>query len=199
MWGSLSSPDNSFKKEHLISYTRKMVPLAGRPCSFLEFFLFLKPQTQSKLNPNQIQVKSNHYFALLTSSVSRANLSSVVATVFSSLAFLSSSISMANLSHLVAASFSSLALLSSSISTANLCCLLATTFSSLSFLSNSFSSSHFNILRVARRCFSWSSISDDLFLFLLCFFFVLLLALSFSRLILGLSFLCSSVSEAMFA
>ena len=76
---------------------------------------------------------------------------------------LSSSISMANLSSLVAASFSNLALLSSSISTANLSCLLATTFSSLSFLSNSFSSPHFNLLRVARCCFSWSSVSDDLF------------------------------------
>ena len=37
------------------------------------------------------------------------------------------------------------------------------------------------------------------FLFLLQFFLVLLLALSFSRLILSLSFLCSSVSEALFA
>ena len=71
------------------------------------------------------------------------------------------SISMANLSRLVAASFSSLALLSSSVSTANLSCLLATTFSSLRFLSNSFSSPRFNHLRVARRCFSRSSVSDD--------------------------------------
>ena len=82
----------------------------------------------------------------------------VVATIFPSLAFLSSSISMANLSHLVAAVFSSLALLSSSISTANLSCLLATTFSSLRFLSNSLSSPHFNLLKVARRCFLWFSV-----------------------------------------
>ena len=84
----------------------------------------------------------------LTTPLIRANMSSVVATIFSSLAFLSLSISTANLSHLVAASFSSLALLSS-ISTANLSCLLATTFSSLRYLSNSFSSPRFNLLRVA--------------------------------------------------
>ena len=95
--------------------------------------------------------------------------------------FLSSSISMANLSCLVAASFSRLALLSSSVSTANLSCLLATTFSSLSLLSNSLSSPRFNLFRVASHCFSWFSV----FLF--------------SRLILSLSFLCSSVSEALFA
>ena len=77
----------------------------------------------------------------LTTPLIRANMSSVVATIFSSLAFLSLSISMANLSRLVAASLSSLALLSSSVFTANLSCLLATTFSSLRYLSNSFSSS----------------------------------------------------------
>ena len=87
----------------------------------------------------QIKSKSNpfHFFALLLSSASRANLSCVVATIFTSLAFLSSSVSMTNLNHLVAASFSSLALLSSSVSIANLSCLLATTFSSLRLLSNS--------------------------------------------------------------
>ena len=109
---------------------------------------------------------------------------------FSSLAFLSSSVSMANLSHFVAASFY--------VSTANLSCLLATTFSSLSFLSNSISSPRFNLLRVARCCFSWSSVSDDLF-FSSCSFLVLLLALSFSCVILSLTFLCSSVSETLFA
>ena len=94
----------------------------------------------------------------LTTPLIRANMSCVVATIFSSLAFLSLSISMVNLSRLVAASFSSLALLSSSISTANLSCLLVTTFSSLRFLSNSFSSPRFNHLRVARRCFLWFSV-----------------------------------------
>ena len=122
----------------------------------------------------------------------------MVATIFSSLAILSLSIFMANLSRLVAVSFSSLALLSSSVSTANLSCLLATTLSSLSFLSNSFSSPRFNLLRVARCCFSWSSVSDDLF-FSSCRFLVLLLALSYLHLILSLSFLCSSVSETLFA
>ena len=173
-----------------------MVPITWRVSSFLEFFFFLKIQSQSKLNPNQIQIKCNPFFALLSSSVSRANLSCVVATIFSSLAFLSLSISMANLSCLVAASFSSLALLSSFVTMAYLSCLLATNFSSLNFLSNSFSSPCFNLLRVARRCFSWSSVSDDL-LYSSCSFLVLLLALYFSRLILSLSFLFSSVSEAL--
>ena len=120
-----------------------------------------------------------------------------MSTIFSCLAFLSSSISMTNLSRFVAALFSSLALLSSSVSTANLSCLLATTFSSLSFLSNSFSSPRFNLLRVTRRCFSWSSVSVHLF-FSSSVFLVLLLALSSLRLILSLSFLCSSVYEALF-
>ena len=113
----------------------------------------------------------------------RANMSCAVTTIFSSLAFLALSVSMANLSHLVAASFSSL------VSMANLSCLLATTSPVLGFSSthcrhllfNALSSPRFNLLRVARHCFSWFSV----FLF--------------SRLILSLSFLCSSVSEALFA
>ena len=110
----------------------------------------------------------------VTTPLIRANLTCAVGTIFSSLAFLSSFVSMANVSCLVAALFSSLALFSSSVYTANLSCSLATTFSSLGFLSNSFSSPRFNLLRVARRCFLWFSV----FLF--------------SRLILSLSFLCSS-------
>ena len=108
----------------------------------------------------------------LTTHLIRANMSSVVAIIFSSLAFLSLSISIGQPEPFKAASFSSLALLSSSVSTANLSCLLATTFSSLRYLSNSFSSPRFNLLRVARRRFLWFSV------FLL------------TRLILGLSFLC---------
>ena len=137
-----------------IYYTKKMFPIIGRASSFFEI---LK-------NPISIQIesKSNPFlFYLLSSSVSRANMSyavatifsslafhslsfskaslnHLVATIFSSLAFLSPSISMAKLRHLVAESFSSLALLSSSISKVNLRCLLVTTFSSLSSLSNSF-------------------------------------------------------------
>ena len=150
-----------------------MVPITGRASSFLEKNLLWKLQSQYKLNPNQIQIKSIPFFALLCSSLSRANLSCVVATIFSSLAFLSSSVSMGNLSHLVAASFSSLALPSSSVSTANLSCLLATTFSSLY---NSFSSPHFNLLRVARHCFSWSStFYFPLVIFWFCSLFVLYL------------------------
>ena len=99
------------------------------------------------------------------------------------------------MSCVIATVFSSLALLSSSVSMANLSCLLATTFSSLSFLSNSFSSPCFC---VARCCFLWSSVSGDFF-YSSCNFLGLLLALSFSRLILSLSFLYISVSEALFA
>ena len=77
---------------------------------------------------------------ILTTPLIRSNMSCAGSYLLSSLAFLSSSISMANLSRLVAASFSSLALLSSSVSTANLSSLLATTFSSLRLLSNSLSS-----------------------------------------------------------
>ena len=101
-----------------------------------------------------------------------------VATIFSSLDFLFSSVSMANLSHLVAATLLFFLL----VSMANLRCLLSSTFSSLRFLSNSFSSPHFNLLRVAtRHCF----LSFYVFLF--------------SCLILSLSFLYSSVSEALLA
>ena len=98
-----------------------------------------------------------------TTPLIRANTGCAVATIFSNLAFLSSSVSMVNLSCLVAASFT------------NLSCLLATTLSSLRFVSNSLSSPRFNLLRVSRSCFSWFSV----FLF--------------SCLILGLSFLGSSV------
>ena len=79
--------------------TRKMVPITGRAGSFLEL---KKIQFQSKLNPIN--------FSLLSSSVSKANLSCVVATILSSLAFPFSSISMANLSvcsyHLLQSCFS---------------------------------------------------------------------------------------------
>ena len=116
-----------------------------------------------------------------TTTLMRANMSCAVATIFSSLAFFSLSVSMAKLSRLVAASFPILALLSSSVFTANLSCLLSIAFSSLRFLSNSLTSPRFNLLRVARCSFSWFSV----FLF--------------SHHILSLSFLCSSVSEALFA
>ena len=69
-----------------------------------------------------------------------------------------------------------------SVSTANLSCLLATTFSSLRFLFNSLSSPRLNLLRVA------GAVSHG---FLFSHFRVL-------SSILSLSFLCSSVSEALF-
>ena len=49
-------------------------------------------------------------------------------------------------------------------------------------ISYNFSSPRFNILRVARRCFSLSSVSEELF-FSSCNLLVLLLVLSFSRLL----------------
>ena len=52
--------------------------------------------------------------------------------------------------------------------------------SNLGFLSNLFSSPFYNLLRMAKLCFLWSSVS-------------------FSRLTISLSFLCSSVSEALYA
>ena len=123
----------------------------------------------------------------------------MVDTIFSSLAFLSSSVSIASQSGLVATSFSSFALLSSSVSTANLSCLLATIYFSLRFLSNSFSSPRFILLRVARHCFYYVLLFVTTFSFPLVVFLVLLLALSFSRLILSLSLLCSSIYEALCA
>ena len=186
--------------------TRKMVPITGRAGLFLEFF---KLQSKSKLNPNQIQsiFCSSFFLCLkgqseLCGSYHFSSLAFLISSVelFGSYhllqsCFLSSSIYMAKLSRLVAATFSSLVLLSSSVSMANLKCLLLTTFSSFSF-----SPTHFHHLasRVARRCFSWSSVSDDLFYFS-CNFFVILLVLSFLHPILSLSILCSSVSEALFA
>ena len=129
----------------------------------------------------------------------RANLSCVVATIFSSVAFLSLSVSMANLSRLVAASFSSLALLASSVFMANLNCLLATTFSSLVF-----SLTHFHHLAsifcewigtVSRGILFLTTFS---FLFFSSCTFLVLLAVSFSHLMLSLSFLCSSMYNALF-
>ena len=153
--------------------TRKMVPIAGERAHSLKFF---KPpisiQIKSKWNTNTI-----HSIFLLSSSASKANPSCVIATIFTSLAFLTYSVSMTNLSHWVLQSCS----FSSSISMANQSCLLAATFSSLRLLSNSLSSPRFHLLRVGRRCYSWFSV------FLL------------SGLILSISFLCSSITEALFA
>ena len=113
----------------------------------------------------------------LTTPFVRANMSYAVATIFSSLDVLSSSISTANL----VAATSILALLSSFVSMTKLSCSLLTTFYRFRFLSKSLSSPRFNLLRVARCCF-------------LCFSVFLC-----SRHILSLSFLYSSVSEALFA
>ena len=77
--------------------TRKMVPITGRASSFLE---------EKKDFDIKFELNSFLFFSLLSFSVSRANLSCVVATIFSSLAFLSTSIFMANLSGLLAATYS---------------------------------------------------------------------------------------------
>ena len=66
------------------------------------------------------------------------------------------------------------------------------------YISYKFSSPRFNLVRVVRCCFLWSSVSDYLS-FSSCNFLVLLLALSFSYLILSFAFLCSSVPESLFA
>ena len=71
----------------------------------LEKWIPLQGERAHSQTPISIQIKSKsnpiHFFALLSSSVSRANLSCVVATIFSSLAFLSSSISMESRSFFV--------------------------------------------------------------------------------------------------
>ena len=115
--------------------------------------------------------------AFLFSSISMTSLSYLVATIISSLAFLFSSVSMTSLSHLVAASFSSLALSFFRLHSQPEV-FVSDHILSLNFLSNSLSSPRFNLLRVARRCFSWSSFSDDLF-FSSCNFLVILFVQSF--------------------
>ena len=115
---------------------------------------------------------------------SKSRLCCMRAATHCILASLSSSVSAASLRWWLADRCSSLALLSSYVSMANLSCVVATIYSILSFLSNSFSSPRFIRLRVARRRFSWLSVSRSR----------LFLALSFSR----LSFLCSSVSVKVF-
>ena len=135
-----------------------MVFITGQGGSFLKIFE----------TPISISIKSNPFFALLSSSVSMANLNSLFIRLHGQLEQFGSCI-------ILQSCFSFF--FSLNISTANLRCLLVTTFSSLSFLSNSFSSPQFNLLRVARRCFSLSSFSDTfsfpLVIFLLSFLFYL--------------------------
>ena len=127
---------------------------------------------------NLLRVAKRCFLLFFTFSFSRLilSLSFLCSSVFEALAL---SFSFLSERFFLAASFSSHILLSSSVSMANLTRLPATTFSSLRFLFNALSSPCFNLLRVAKRCLSWFSI------------------FSFSRLILSLSFICSSVSEAL--
>ena len=129
--------------------------ISGGATLFLELILFLKLQSQSKLI--QTKSKSNPFLFCSSFFLCLQDLPELCPELCGCYRLLQSCFSFF------------ISLLSG---------LLATTSSSLSFLSNSFSSPRFNILRVARRCFSWSSVSDDLF-FSFCTFLVLLLALSF--------------------
>ena len=129
------------------------------------------------LNIPRTLLNACYKFSTISNHVDQAlsNLSCVFATIFSSLAFLSTSVSMTNLS-----------------------CLLVTTLFSLGF-----SPTHFHHL--ASIFWEWPGAVSRGLLLLMTFssssfrFFDLLLALSFSRLILSLSLLCSSVTEALFA
>ena len=163
-----------------------MVPITGRASSFLVFFVCMleagvfknkierRRRWRKRNNNRPIKLPKVIKFSQTTSIPPNPNhYYTQISTLYL---------------YTYMASFSSLALLSSPLSTANLRCLLVTTFSGLSFLSNSFSSPRLTLLRVARHCFWWSSVSDDLF-FSSRTFLVILLALSFSRLI--LSFLSS--------
>ena len=147
---------------------------------FLIFFFLnsnLNPnqiQIKSKSNPNQIQIKSNLFFYLFLCLQGQPELCGSYHHLQSCFTFILCLHGQPE--PFGSCIVSSLALLSSSVSMANLGCLLATTFSRLSFLSNSFSSPRFDLLRVARCCFLWSSVSDVLF-FSSCIFFVLHLAL----------------------
>ena len=120
---------------HLEIFWGKTLP------QLLEKWFPLQGERAHSQTPISIQIKSKSIFSLLSSSVSRANLSCVVATIFFSLAFLSSSVSMA--SRLVATIFSSLAFLYLSVSMANLNRLVAASFFSLALLSFSVSTANF--------------------------------------------------------
>ena len=113
--------------------------------AFNEIMMSLSTST-STLADNKC-VDFHHKFSIF-------NRSCAVATIFSSLACLSSSIL-----HGQPEPFGSCIILQScssfsSVSMANLSYLRATTFYSLRLLSNSFTSPRFNLLRVARRCYS---------------------------------------------
>ena len=149
--------------------TRKIIPVTGRASSFLVFY-FEVGGIKNKTERRRTGTWNNNYRPIILAKVisfftdyktpPNPNLYHTQISILCLYTYM--------------ASFSSLALLSSSISTTNLRCLLATTFASLSFLSkfsNYFSSPRFNLLGVARRCFWWSSVFDDLF-FSCCTFFL---------------------------
>ena len=85
----IPGPSCGMSSPHILYILEKWFPLQGKRAHSLKKNL----------------IKSN-FFALLSSSISRAILSCVFATIFSSLAVLSTSVSMANLSCLLATTFS---------------------------------------------------------------------------------------------
>ena len=139
-------------------------------------------------------------FALLSSSVSRANLSCVVATIFSSLAFLSTSVSMANLSCLLETTFSryrdAVHRYRDAVHTRTRYTDTGTRYTDyrdvslqLIFITSLQSFESGLALILVRPFLLLTTLSSS-------YFFAVLFALSFSRLILSLSLLCSSVTEA---
>ena len=159
-----------------------MIPITGRASSFLEI---LNLWSQSKLNPNPIYfflfflplspelcgcyhfLQSCCSFFVLLHGQPEPFGNHLLQSCFSFFIHLHGQTEPFG-SCIILQSFSS-----SSVSTTN----LATTFSSLIFLSSSFSSPCFNLLREAKRCFSWSSVSDDLFFSSCSFWFSFLLYL----------------------
>ena len=128
----------------------------------------------SMANLSRLVAASFSSFALLSFSVSTANLSGLLATTQQKMIcymrcvnafFIDITIFFVNMTD-----FSCHFNQKDTLRIPNEClCVILThyfllcTFSSLKFLSNSLSSPRFNLLIVARCCFSWSSVSDDLF------------------------------------
>ena len=192
-----------------------MVPITGRASSFLEFFLFLKTpisiQIKSKSNP--ILFFCSSFFLCLQGEPEQCGSYHLLQSYFSFFVRLHGQPELFGSYHLLQSCFSFFVRLHGQPEPFGSCIILQSCsffFFRLHGQPELFASDHlfqsyfslssplFNLLRVDRSCFSWSSVSDDLF-YSSCSFLVLLPALSFSRLILSLSFLCSSVSEALFA
>ena len=170
---SIEHPSVGLASLAQISLTRRMVPITGQASSFLE----KKKILLKKFIP---------FFALLSSSVSRVNLSCVAATIFSS---------CFSFYH------GKLELFASNppyLDTGTRYTNTGTRYTD----TGCFSPTHFHHL--TSIFWEWPG-TDSCCLLLVTTFsssscsFIVLFALSFSRLILSLSLLCSSVTEALFA